>query len=353
MTEVIAETRAAALFKTGEPLRIITLGIPRLKPGQALVDLAYSGLCHTQVLEVRGKRGPDAFLPHALGHEGSGMVTQVGEGVTKVRPGDRVVVSWIKGTGADVASTIYSSADGPINSGAVGTFMEQTVTCENRVTPIPDSMPFREAGLLGCAVPTGMGAVLNSAQLKPGNSLAVFGMGGVGLSAVMGGQLALAEPIIAIDIDQEKLALARKLGAAHVVNAREVDPLTAVLDLTGGRGVDCAVEAVGKSETMETAFRSVRNQGGLCVLAGNLPHGGHMKIDPFDLIRGKRIIGTWGGETSPDRDIPRYAELFCSGKLKLDLLVSKEYSLEEINQAIDDLEQGTLGRPLIALGRRA
>jgi S-(hydroxymethyl)glutathione dehydrogenase/alcohol dehydrogenase len=263
------------------------------------------------------------------------------------------VVSWIKGLGADVASTVYSSAEGPINSGAVCTFMEQTITCENRVTAIPDFMPFREAGLLGCAVPTGVGTVLNSAQLKPGNSLAVFGMGGVGLSAIMGGQLALAEPIIAVDIDREKLALARRLGATHTVNVREVDPLAAVLDLTGGRGVDCAVEAVGKPETMETAFRAVRNQGGLCVLVGNLPHGGHMKIDPFDLIRGKRIIGTWGGETSPDRDIPRYAELYCAGKLKLDLLVSTEYALEEINQAIDDLEQGTLGRPLIALDSRA
>ncbi len=151
------QTEAAVLFELAQPLRLITLSIPDLKPGQVFIDVAYSGVCRSQLLEVRGKRGEDGFLPHTLGHEGSGTVLEVGAGVTKVKPGDRVVLSWIKGSGADVPSTAYQSSEGPINSGAISTFMCQMVTCENRVTPIPDAMPLREAPLLGCAIQQGLG----------------------------------------------------------------------------------------------------------------------------------------------------------------------------------------------------
>ena len=345
------QTEAAVLFELAQPLRLITLSVPDLKPGQVLVDIAYSGVCRSQLLEVCGKRGKDRFLPHTLGHEGSGTVLEVGVGVTKVKPGDRVVLSWIKGSGADVPSTIYQSSGGPVNSGAISTFMRQMVTCENRVTPIPDAMPLREAALLGCAIPTGAGIVLNTAKVRPGSSVAVFGVGGIGLSAVLAADLMNATTIIAVDVFDHKLEQARQIGATHVINTRRQDSLATILEITGGRGVDYAVESAGRRETMETAFQVVRDNGGLCVLAGNLPHGECISIDPFNLIKGKRIIGTWGGESQPDRDIPLYVNLYLAEKLKLDMLITHEYRLKDINQAFDDLEQGKVGRALIDMGK--
>jgi len=344
---MLKQTEAAVLFELARPLRLTTLSIPDLKPGQVLVDVAYSGVCRSQLLEARGKRGPDRFLPHALGHEGSGTVLEVSDGVTKIKPGDRVVLSWIKGIGADVPSTIYQSAEGQINSGAISTFMRQTVASENRVTPIPDAMPLREAALLGCAIPTGAGIILNTVRVRPGGSVAVFGVGGIGLSAVLAADLMNATTIIAVDVFEHKLEQASQLGATHVINAHQQDPLATILEITGGRGVDYAIEAAGRRETMETAFQAVRDNGGLCVLAGNLAHGERISLDPFNLIKGKRIIGTWGGESQPERDIPLYVDLYLAAKLKLDMLITHEYRLEDINQALDDLEHGKVGRALI------
>lgn len=344
------QTEAAVLFETGQPLRLVNLKIPELKRGQVLVEVAYSGVCHSQLLEVRGKRGPDRFLPHTLGHEGSGTVLEAGAGVTKVKPGDRVVLSWIKGSGSDVPSTVYRSAEGAVNSGAISTFMRHMITCENRVTPIPEAMPLREAALLGCAIPTGAGIVLNTANVRPENSVAVFGVGGIGLSAVLAADSVHARTIIAVDVFDRKLEHARQVGATHLINARRQDPLAAILEITDGRGVDYAIEAAGQRETMETAFRAVRDNGGLCILAGNLPRGQRICVDPFDLIKGKRIVGTWGGATQPDCDIPMYVDRYLSGTFRVDGLITHTDSLEHVNRALDDLEHGRVGRTLIDMG---
>lgn len=349
MTDVPKQTEAAVLFETSQPLRVIQLSVPDLKPGQVLVEVAYGGLCRSQILEVRGLRGPDKFLPHVLGHEGSGTVLKVGKGVTKVKQGDQVVLSWIKGTGAEVHSTVYESPEGPINSGAVSAFGRHVVVSENRVTPISEELSLKEAALLGCAIPTGAGIVLNTMAVKPGESIAVFGVGGIGLSAVLAADLAHAGAIVAVDVVDSKLELAQEIGATHSVNARLQDPLSAILEITEGIGVDYAIEAAGRPDTMETAFQSVRDDGGLCVLAGNLPHGGRISIDPFNLIRGKRLIGTSGGETKPDVDIPRYWKLYLTGQFRLDKLVTHVYDLNKINQAIDEMERGETGRTLIKM----
>lgn len=349
MTLMASQTEAAVLCELSRPLRVLSLRLTGLKPGQVIVDVAYSGVCHTQLSEARGRRGPDRFLPHTLGHEGAGTVVDVGPGVIKVRPGDAVVLTWIKGTGADVPGTVYDSPEGPVNSGAISTFMRRTITCENRVVPIPADMPLREAALLGCAIPTGAGIILNTAGTKPGESVAVFGVGGIGLSAILAARLSGADPVIAVDIVPRKLDDARRLGATHVVNGRDGDPVKAVRDLTSGRGVHYAVESAGRRETMEAAFQAVRDQGGLCILAGNLPHGERISLDPFDLIRGKRIVGTWGGATQPDRDIPRYVHWFLEGRLPLAELISAEHPLEGINTALEDLEAGRVARALINL----
>jgi S-(hydroxymethyl)glutathione dehydrogenase/alcohol dehydrogenase len=342
-------TEAAVLIKVNEPLHLMELKIPELKPGQVLVDVAFSGVCQSQLNEVQGKRGPDPFLPHTLGHEGSGVVIALGEGVTKVKRGDRVVLTWLRGAGADVPSTSYGSEIGTVNSGAISTFMSQTVICENRLVPILDSMPFREAALLGCAIPTGGGIVLNTMQVKAGDSVAVFGVGGIGMSAIAIAVMQGAGMIIAIDVSEEKLERARRLGASHTVNAAIHDPLEAVKEATDGKGVDFAVEAAGRREVMETAFRSVRDGGGLCVLAGNVPIGDRISIDPFDLIRGKRIVGSWGGETDPDRDVALYASLFDEGKLNLDPLITHTYSLNGVNDALAELAEGAVGRAVIEM----
>lgn len=345
----IKATEAAVLVQPGEPLELIELEIPDLRPGQVLVEVAYSGICHTQLSEVRGLRGPDKFLPHTLGHEGSGIVLQAGPGVEKVQPGDRVVLSWLKGSGAEVSGQKYASVVGEVNSGAISTFMRHTVTCENRVTPIPDEMPLREAALLGCAVLTGAGAVFNSAGLQQGASLAVFGAGGIGLAAILAARVAKAAQIIAVDIHDSKLAQAQSLGATTILNARTGNPVEKIRDLSGGPGVDCAIEAAGVAETMEQAFDAVRRQGGKCILAGNLPFGQRIQIDPFELVCGKQITGTWGGESRPDRDIPRYVDLFLSGTFPVDQLLTHEFALEDINVALEMLEAGQLGRGLLEL----
>ncbi len=343
------KTLAAILEQLGQPLEIRELTIPELKAGQVLVEVAYSGLCHSQLLEMQGQRGTDRFLPHTLGHEGSGTVLEVGTGVTKVKPGDRVVLSWIRGNGADVPSTVYQSSKGAINSGAISTLMFHTVTCENRVIPVTSAMPFREAALLGCAIPTGAGIVLNTIKAQPSSSIAIFGIGGIGMSALLAANMVHTTTIIAVDIFDHKLEQARQAGATHVINARRENPLATILDITGGRGVDYAIESAGQSQSMETAFQSVRDNGGLCVLAGNLPFGKRISLDPFDLIKGKRIVGTWGGETQLDYDIPMYVNLYLSGRLKLNGLVIHTYHLDEINQAALDLEQGNVGRALIEM----
>ncbi|MFN0064681.1 MAG: zinc-binding dehydrogenase [Chlamydiales bacterium] len=342
------ETFAAILCKQNSPLQFIELEIPQLKPGQVLVEIAYSGLCHTQLNEIKGLKGEDRFLPHTLGHEGSGVVLAVGEGVTKVKPQNRVVLSWIKGKGMDVPSTQYQSPQGKINSGAISTFLRHAVISENRVVAIPEEMPLREAALLGCALPTGAGVVRNEMSLKAGDSFALFGAGGVGLSGLLAAVQAKASLVIAVDVHKEKLARAQQLGATHVIDARTSDPVATILEITGGKGVDYVFESAGKKEAMQNAFCSLKAPG-LCVLAGNLPKGEQIAIDPFDLICGKRIVGTWGGKSDIDIDVPAYVKLFLQGEFKLRELITHEVELEDINILIEQLERGEVGRGLIRL----
>lgn len=340
------KTLAAILVEPGRPLELADIEIPPLKPGQVLVEIAYSGVCHTQVLEARGQRGEDRYLPHCLGHEGSGTVVEVGEGVTKVTPGDRVILSWIKGSGLDVPGTVYDWNGRGVNAGAITTFARHSVISENRLTPMPAGLALRDAALVGCAVATGCGAVFNVAHSRPGESLAVFGIGGVGLCAVAAAAIAENAPIIAVDLVPEKLALARQLGATDVIQAGEVDAVAEINRLCPG-GVDYAVEATGRPEVMAQALSCVRSQGGAAVIVGNVPYGEQLVLDPRQLNQGKRLLGTWGGDSVPDRDYPRYGELIVSGRLNLQPLLSTPYALEAINQALDDLEAARVARPLI------
>jgi S-(hydroxymethyl)glutathione dehydrogenase/alcohol dehydrogenase len=340
------KTPAAILVETGRPLIIDDIDIPRLAPGQALVEIEYSGVCHTQLLECRGYRGHDPFLPHCLGHEGSGVVQEIGPGVSKVKPGDRVILSWIKGSGANVAGTTYEWAGRRVNSGAITTFSRYSVISENRLTAMPGKMAMKEAALLGCAVATGIGAALNTAQAQPGQSVAIFGTGGVGLSAVAGPAIAGCLPIIAVDVNSDRLELARRMGATHLVNPKQCDPVEEIRKICPG-GVDIAIEASGRPAVMRQALASVRSQGGIAVIVGNAREGEELTINPRELNQGKQLRGTWGGDSVPDRDFPRYCRFVESGKLNLEPLLASSFGLEQINEALEALEQGSVGRPLI------
>jgi len=349
LVHTMKKMKAAILYEQNKPLVIEEVDVPGLKEGQVLVRMAASGVCHSQLNEILGKKGPDKYLPHTLGHEGAGVVDDVGPGVTKVKKGDHVVLSWIKGKGINAEPPLYHNGKRRINSGQLSTFNEYAVTAENRVTPIDERMPLDLAALLGCAVSTGMGSIMNICRVGSGDSVAVFGVGGIGLSAVHAAAICGAAMVIAVDVKEEKLEKAKELGATHSVNAGKADAVRTVKDLTDGKGVDHAVESAGSIVTMEQAFQSIRNNGGKAVIAGNLSFGQKISIDPFALICGKRIVGSWGGETDPDRDIPRYVDLYLSGKLKLDRMLTHRFRLEQINDAFAELEKGEVGRAIIDL----
>jgi len=344
------KTTAAVLVELGRPLELADLEIPALKPGQALIEVTYSGVCHTQVGEVRGHRGEDKFLPHCLGHEGSGIVRDIGPGVAKVERGDRVILSWIKGSGADVPGTVYDWNGKKVNAGGITTFATYCVISENRLTLVPEGLSLRLAALVGCAVPTGAGVVFNTAQPKAGQSVAVFGVGGIGSCAVAAAALAGAVPVIAVDVNPDKLALARRLGATHTIDSRNADPVAEIMKLCRG-GADFAIEATGLAPVMRQALACVRHQGGTAVVVGNARFGSTLEIDPRELNMGKRLLGTWGGDNVPDRDYPRYAKLLVSGRLDLEPLLSHGYGLADVNAALDDLERGRAARPLLEIGK--
>jgi S-(hydroxymethyl)glutathione dehydrogenase/alcohol dehydrogenase len=340
------KTTAAILVETGRPLVVADLSIPKLLPGQALIEIYYSGVCHTQMLECKGYRGEDRFLPHCLGHEGSGVVREVGPAVTKVKADQKVILSWIKGSGANVIGTQYDWGERKVNAGAITTFSRHAVISENRLTPLADGIDMDIAALLGCAVPTGIGSVWNTAGARPGQRVVIFGAGGVGLSAIAGMALVGCSPIIAVDPIAERLELAHKMGATHTVNPANGDVLPQIEKLCPG-GVDIAVEATGRPVVMNQALDCVRSQGGMAVVVGNAREGEMLSLDPKQLNQGKQLRGTWGGDSFPDRDYPRYCQLLRAGRLNLGPILSRPFRLTETNDALAALERGAVGRPLI------
>lgn len=342
-------TRAAVLYRCGEPLVVESdIELPPLGIGQVQVRVACAGLCHSQLMEVRGQRGPDRWLPHLLGHEAVGEIEAIGEGVTKVTPGQRVVLGWIRGHGIEAGGSQYRKGDTLINSGAVTTFGTRVVVSENRCTLLPDGVPDEVGVLFGCALPTGAGMVLNTLQPPPGSTLVVLGLGGIGLSALLAALNLPGINIIAIDVEPHKLALARSFGVQHVIDASTQDVRSEVHSLTGG-GADFCIEAVGRASSIELGFELIRRNGGRCLFASHPSAGDKIQLDPYELICGKRIEGSWGGSSIPDDDVPRFAQWYLDGQLPLERLVDKIYSLEQINEALDDLEARRIVRALIDL----
>jgi S-(hydroxymethyl)glutathione dehydrogenase/alcohol dehydrogenase len=298
-------------------------------------------------MEVRGARGVDAYLPHLLGHEGTATVVSIGEGVTKVSRGDRVVLGWIKGQGLDAEPIQYSWQDLMLNAGGVTTFNSHALVAENRCYRLPDDIPDDVGVLFGCAVPTGAGIITNELKPKAGASAAVFGLGGIGLTALMALAAAGCGPIVAVDVVAEKLEAALDCGATHVIDATQQDPVIAIRSLTASQGVDYSIEAAGHARTIEQAFDSVRKFGGQCVFASHPVAGERIQLDPHDLISGKIIRGTWGGASHPEKDIPLFAQMYREGRLPLERLLRGRYALEEVDLALMSLEKKEAFRPLI------
>lgn len=366
---VIVKIKAAVFHQPHTPFQIETVDLEPPRAGEVLVKVAAVGVCHSDWHLMTG--ATRHATPVVPGHEGAGIVEAVGEGVTRVKPGDHVALNWAPncgqcfycqhgrpslcetyvgplwaGTMLD-GSTRLSKDGRPIyHFSALACFAEYTVVPEPCCVPISPSVPLNIAALIGCAVTTGVGAVLNTAGVPPGSRVAVFGAGGVGLSIIMGARLAKASQIIAVDTNEAKGDLAQAFGATDILMAGP-DTADAIRALTEGRGADYVFEAVGIPAVQEQCLAAVR-PGGTVVLVGISPMGSSTNLPGAIIARQeKTVTGSYYGSANTTRDFPRYAEWYQAGRLDLDRLISKTYPLEQINQAYADMLAGEMARGLI------
>jgi S-(hydroxymethyl)glutathione dehydrogenase/alcohol dehydrogenase len=361
--------RAAVLYGWNEPFKVEDAELQPPRQGEVRVKLAASGVCHSDVSIQRGLLPMPP--PRIIGHEGAGVVQEVGAGVTSVAPGDHVVLSWMypcghclecgRGRPAHCEIALGAMMSGGTYDGTtrfrvggqdiphwVGSFAEETVVPETACVKIRKDAPLDKACLVGCGVMTGVGAVLNTAKVEPGASVAVFGAGGVGLNVIQGAVLAGAEKIIAVDLLDAKLALAREFGATHVVNAGTREAEGEIRGLTGGRGVDYAFEVIGSPKVIAQAFAALA-RGGKAVVVGAPPFGSEVTLPAFPFsMEEKSVIGSFYGSPRFHYDMPRIVDLYMAGRLKLDQLVTETFALADINRAVEALERGTVARGVIA-----
>lgn len=356
------QVRGVIARAKGEPVRIETITVPDPGPGEAVVRVQACGVCHTDLHYREGGINDD--FPFLLGHEAAGVVESVGEGVTEVVPGDFVILNWRAVCGqcraclrgrpqycfdTHNARQKMTLADGTELSPAlgIGAFAEKTLVAAGQCTKVdPEASP-AAAGLLGCGVMAGIGAAINTGGVGRGDSVAVIGCGGVGNAAVVGARLAGAAKIIAVDIDDEKLAKARDLGATHTVNSRTTEPVAAVRELTGGFGADVVIEAVGRPETYEQAFYA-RDLAGTVVLVGVPTPEMRIDLPLLDVFgRGGALKSSWYGDCLPSRDFPMLIDLYRQGRLDLDAFVTETIALDEVEKAFERMHHGDVLRSVV------
>ena len=362
--------KAAVLYEPKQPLKIEEIDIQPPKQGEVAIRMGAAGVCHSDYHVMNGDL--PAPLPAILGHEGAGIVEAVGDGVTSVKPGDHVILLFrapcgrcdycstgrpalcslgtgVRWTGRllDGTSRFSKSGQEIKHFGGVSTFGERSVVLEEAVVPIRDDIPLEIAALVGCSVMTGYGAVVNTAKVPPGSNCLVIGAGGVGLNVVLALQVAGANQIIVADLLDHKLELALDFGATETINAKNQDVVARVKELTGGNGVDYAFEVIGNTTALKNCFNSVR-RGGTAVAVGVAPSNAEVSISQFDLVlQEKSLLGSMYGSTRPHFDMPRILDLYASGKLELDKLVTRRYPLAEINEAYDAMMRGEVARSVI------
>jgi len=361
--------KAAVLYEANSPFQVEEVSLDEPQEHEVLVKMIATGVCHSDLHFMRGDM--PAPMPVVMGHEGAGIVEKVGPGVTTLKPGDHVVtmVSFSCGqcryctegrpTMCTAGQMVMATATLPISGGmrlhkggqdlhhlfGLACFGEYAVVHERSCVKMRDDAPFEVVCLLGCGVSTGIGAAINATGLRPGESIVIYGCGGVGLSAVMGAKLAGAGKIIAVSRSERKLAMAKELGADHVVSASQENPVMKVMELTGG-GADYSVECAGKAEVIMQAFGSI-HPGGKCVVAGMAPITAVVSIASYEFLLGKTLTGTVQGDVRHSVDIPRYIDLYMEGKLPIDKLITRSYSLDEVNEAFEALEKGEVIRSVI------
>jgi S-(hydroxymethyl)glutathione dehydrogenase/alcohol dehydrogenase len=343
--------KAAILETLNAPLVVADVDLPDdLTFGQVLVDVHYSGICGAQINEIEGAKGPDKFLPHLLGHEGSGTVLDVGVGVKTVKAGDHVVMHWRPSDGLQAEPPTYRWNGRTVNAGWVTTFNERAIVSENRLTAIPPEFDLRLAPLFGCAVTTAVGVVNHDAQVKIGQSVVVFGVGGVGLNIVQMASMVSAHPVIGIDLVDSKLEMARAFGATATFNGRSTPDLDEqIRRIVGPKGADVVIDTTGKARVIEQAYE-LTHPAGKTILVGVPRKGDNISIYSLPLHFEKVLTGSHGGNANPHIDIPRCIRLYEAGKLKLDGLVTHEFSLDSINEAIAVVRSGDAGRVLVRMG---
>ncbi|MEX2245708.1 MAG: Zn-dependent alcohol dehydrogenase [Dehalococcoidia bacterium] len=351
--------KAAVLRELNKPLSIEDVELEKPGPGQVLVKTAASGVCHSDLHFIDGSWPMP--LPAVLGHEAAGVVEEVGAGVTYVQPGDHVVLLFVPfcgicrfcTTGRPNLCRDGRSMQPVLKIGdrmqpaflGMSSFAEHILLPEGGVVKIRQDVPLEQAALVGCGVMTGVGAAINTAKVAPGSTCAVIGTGGVGLNVIQGCALAGAAKIIAVDVRENKLAMARRFGATHTIDASQEDPVKAVRDLTGG-GADYAFEVIGLPAAITQAFDMVR-RGGEAIVVGMSPFGSQVSVDATAFLSEKVLRGCVYGSTRPRYDMPMILDLYMAGKLNLDDLVSRRYPLEGINDAFDALRAGEVARSVI------
>jgi Zn-dependent alcohol dehydrogenase len=356
--------RAAIFVEPKKPLIVDEIEFPDPGPDQVLVKLFASGVCHSQLHTMQRPARPGHRLPALLGHESTGMVAARGRVVKHVKEGDRVITTWVDRDNGTTDQPLVMHA---VNERAqyaanwrgkevmhsAATWAEYALAQERVVLPLPNDAPTDVTSIIGCAVMTGAGAVINTLGVRPGQSVVVIGAGGIGLCAISAAAIVDAHPIIAVDVSDQKLEFARRFGATHIINAKNLDAVQEVKQLNGG-GADFAIDAVGLPETQEQILRAVRpgysgmSRGGSALLIGITPPDRKAILDTSLFIGSRSFTRTSGGDCKPERDFPIFLRWHREGKLKLNELVTNRYRLEQINEAVDDLEHGRiLGRGIL------
>lgn len=363
--------RAAVLYEAGIPMAIEQVSLDGPRADEVLVQIGATGACHSDYHVIDGTwNGPRYPMPVILGHEAAGTVEKVGADVRSVKPGDRVILSFAPNCGRCKMCTIgrpnlcsgMPSAAGTFPDGTrrhrkgdleincfgrgMSSFAEQSVVHHSAAVKITPDMPMKAAALIGCAVMTGVGAVLNTAKVEPGATVAVFATGGVGLSVVQGAVLANASKIIAVDLLDNKLDYARTVGATHAVNSSKQDALEAIREITDGEGVDYAFDAIGDSRVSRLCYDAVR-AGGTAVIVGMAPTGSEFSIPATIAGAEKTVKGCFYGSSRPAVDFPRLVDFYLRGALQLDQMITRSYTLDEINDAFDAMGRGENARGVI------
>ncbi|HEX9782340.1 MAG TPA: zinc-binding dehydrogenase [Opitutaceae bacterium] len=340
------KTFAAILTEQRRPLEIDQIEIPALGYGQVLVEVVTSRICGSQLGEIDGVKGPDRWLPHLLGHEGGGIVRETGPEVTAVRPGDHVVLHWRPGAGIQGRPPTYNWHGRLVNAGFLTTFNQLAVVSGNRMTKVPADLDFEVAALLADTITTGFGVINRDAAVRIGESVVVFGAGGIGLGVTLGAHLAGAHPIVAVDLHAHKLERARAFGATHAVLAPGEEVEERVREIVGSTGADVVVDGTGRPEVIERCYRLTHSRG-RCVLYGVMPCDRQVSLHTLPLHHGKTLTGSEGGGSKPDEDIPRLVRMIKAKRFDPKPMISHRGALGDLNDLINRMRAGEVVHAMI------